>query len=370
MSDYNTLIHKTLSVLEISLIGEITELNIWQNKYSYVTLKDINVQDVTTTAFGICTNLQPNLSTIKIGDIVCIEGYPGIHLKTGRHSLNISYIKKVEEGTYEKKRNDLIEKLTSEGIVSPSRKRSIKRIANRLALITAVPSQAYNDFIKIYNSRWGQGTIDVYKAKMQGVDTDKLVALAIDEIYRSNIKYDCIVMTRGGGSKEDLISFDSEILAYKIFGSKFPVISAIGHEGDISIADMVSDVRASTPSNAAEIVTTPDKNYILKNSDHIFMEIYEKVNSSLDKLSDINLQIFGDISDTINNNMNKIEEYLDYKNKILEAYDLQKTLERGFSIISGSDDIPINAHDKLISGDLFNIYLKDGKEKYKVKKEN
>lgn len=365
VTEYNELVNSNITDLTVTVRGEITELNIWQNKFAYITLKDIEQSITTTSCFGVAMVL-PNIFGIKVGEIVEILGHPGIHGKTGKHSLQIDKISKVDEGLYMQKRQDLINKLTSEGIIDPSRKRNIERIHNRVALITAVPSQAYNDFIKIFDARWGQGIIDVYKCQMQGAGADISAILALDNIDRSDIKFDCLVIARGGGSKEDLISFDSEALARKIFASKFPVVSAIGHEGDISILDLVADLRASTPSNAAEMITTPDKSYFLEQSDSSIRDILERFTSNAEEIEFESNQIYENILYAANKNITDIERENETFVKIIDAFKIENILNRGFSIITDTSNNVITEHDKLQNKDI-NIYLKHGKkQKYRI----
>jgi exodeoxyribonuclease VII large subunit len=360
VSEYNALVNEAVNSLSVKIKGEITELNIWQNKFAYITIKDTEVDNITTSIFGIAAILY-NLHEIKIGDIVIISGYPGIHNKTGKHSIQVQKIEKLDEGYYIKKRELLIKQLTEEGIIDENRKRRIKKFNNKIALITAVPSQAYNDFIKIYGSRWGQGQIDVYKAKMQGSDADKIVTSALEVIYCSDIQYDCIVIARGGGSKEDLINFDSEILARKIFASPFPVISAIGHEGDISISDMVADIRASTPSNAAEIVTAFDKTTISSTTQYRLESIFNRVVYNLENTDNLVNDLYSNIKAALINNISNIETKIENKNRIFKAYDISTTLNRGFSIITNQEDAIVSNHEEISENKIYNIYLKNEK---------
>jgi len=368
VSQYNDLLHDMLCETHVVVDGEISELNIWQGKYAYLTLKDTSDQNVTTNAFGVLAMIR-NIKKFQIGDHVDIFGYPGVHNKSGRLSLQIEKIEKIDEGVLVKKRNDLIEKLISEGIISDSRKRTPQRIYNRVALITAVPSQAYNDFIKIYNSRWGQGRIDVIKSKMQGMGSDISVILALKELNRSKVQYDAVVIARGGGSREDLISFDSEELAYQIFASRTPVVAAIGHEGDISIADMVADLRASTPSNAAELLTVPDKTFLINKSDNFIYSIQEKVNTRIENIADISNRLFGDCLYNFTVNLDKYEKAASNIAKVINTYDINKTLNRGYSLITDKDENIITEHDKIDPTNTYNIYMKNGKsKKYKIVK--
>lgn len=368
VAEYNSLVNDSISSLEIIVQGEITELNIWQNKFAYITLKDNDQENITTSVFGIALSIS-NIYECKVGDIVQISGSPGIHSKTGRHSLQAKKITLIDEGFYEKRRAELIKKLSEEWIIDESRKRSLKAFNNKIALITAVPSQAYNDFVKIYNDRWGQGSIDVYPTKMQGSDSDLEVINSLNRVYNSGILYDCIVIARGGGSKEDLISFDSEKLARKIFSAPVPVISAIGHEGDISISDLVSDVRASTPTNAAELITQYSKESVFQASEIILQNIYDKVYTSFESLEEIIDRSVSNINDIVNENIEILYDKTNSLEKILKAYDINNTLNRGFSIITNEQDHSINDHNEIEENNIYNIYLKnEKKQQYKLKR--
>jgi exodeoxyribonuclease VII large subunit len=156
-------------------------------------------------------------------------------------------------------------KLENEGLFEQQRKRELVPFPQKIGLITAKDSQAYKDFVKVLQERLGGIKIYYYPASVQGKDSISSIQRAFQYFNASGIELDVIALIRGGGSLEDLYSFNTEEVVKAIFSSKYPVICGVGHEGDVTLADLVADVRASTPSNAAEL--------ICYGSDHAMAEV-------------------------------------------------------------------------------------------------
>ncbi len=237
-------------VNEVLVQGEISEINLSQGKWFFIKIKDeTSSVEVFATAFQnpVCRQLAP-------GMLINVYGIPKLYKKTAKFSIQATRIVPAGEGnmlaTFEK----LKQKLELEGFFDESRKRKITRFPQQIGLITAKDSQAYKDFVKVLGERMGGVKIYFYPVSVQGKDSVSSIVDALAFFNKADLKLDALVLTRGGGSIEDLYSFNTEEVARAVFLSKTPVVCGVGHEGDVSLADLCSDVRASTPSNAAELI--------------------------------------------------------------------------------------------------------------------
>lgn len=251
VSEFNEFINTYLrQVNEIVVEGEITEVNISQSKWLFITLKDAQSSlNVFAVAYQISAwrDLEPGMK-------VHVYGTPGLHQKSGKFSFNANRIVPAGEGALRLAFEKLKLRLESEGLFDISRKRALPLFPLRLGLITAADGEAYSDFIKVLRARMGGIKIFFYPVSVQGRDSVSSIIKAFRYFNKLN-NIDLLVLTRGGGSLEDLQSFNDEQVVRAIFSSRIPVVSGVGHERDVSLADLAADVRASTPSNAAELIS-------------------------------------------------------------------------------------------------------------------
>lgn len=257
VSEYNTLLNNLVSGCEVIVEGEIAALKIWENKYVYITL-----QDSTSTAqvFGSVRGLN-NVNILETGMNIRVYGRPNVHERTGKLSLYAHDIALCGEGALKIAFKKLYDSLTREGLFAEERKRALPRFPERIGLITARDSQAFKDVIKILKQRFGAFTIYFTPVQVQGIGAPVEIVNAFSWFnHHTELNLDLLLLCRGGGSLEDLQTFNSEEVARAVFGSIFPVVSGVGHEGDITLADLASDLRASTPSNAAELISRDRRN--------------------------------------------------------------------------------------------------------------
>ncbi|MBN1585615.1 exodeoxyribonuclease VII large subunit [Candidatus Uhrbacteria bacterium] len=232
--------------------GEVTEYRVSQGKWVWFGLKD---DSATVWCFATVWGLRHPLED---GMTVRAYGYPKVYPKSGRFSLNVERVEGVGEGTLRRSFDLLRARLESEGIFSPERKRSLPRFPSRIGLIASSESAAYGDFLKVMNNRWGGVTVDLADVPVQGGDAVRRIVEAFGFFNRQGHREDLVALVRGGGSMEDLQAFNSEDVCRAVFGCAVPVVVGVGHERDLTLADMAADLRASTPSNAAELIF-PDR---------------------------------------------------------------------------------------------------------------
>jgi exodeoxyribonuclease VII large subunit len=232
--------------------GEVVEYRVSQGKWIWFNLKDA---DGILNCFATVWQLKVPLED---GMKVRVHGQPKIFQKSGKFSINVDRVELVGEGALRRAFELLKKKLSAEGLFAPERKRAIPRFPERVGLIASRESAAYTDFLRILGNRWGGVTIHSAHVQVQGREAESDIVGAFRYFNAHPELAEVIVLTRGGGSIEDLHAFNSEDVARAVFSSKIPVVVGVGHERDESLADYVADVRASTPSNAAERLT-PDR---------------------------------------------------------------------------------------------------------------
>lgn len=251
---FNDAVRSFMNEQQMAIEGEVAEYKVSQQRFVWFKLKDPKVEGV-LDCFAMLFTLKVPLED---GMRVRLSGYPKIFPRSGKLSINVSSVELVGEGALKRAFELLKKQLAEEGLFSTERKRAIPRIPERVALITSRDAAAYTDFLRILQNRWGGLQIDLAHVVVQGRDAERDIVGAFRHFNAHAADYDVLVLTRGGGSMEDLAAFNSEAVARAIFSSKIPVVVGVGHERDETIADYVADVRASTPTNAAERIV-PDR---------------------------------------------------------------------------------------------------------------
>ncbi len=264
VSQYLYLINETLALIpseKTFVVGEISDYRVSQGKWINFDLKDEEAEakiSCFATTFKIHVPLENGMK-------VKLTGYPKVYERFGKFSFNVEQVELVGEGALAKAYAMLKQKLQAEGLFDVQRKRSIPRFPNRIGLITSTEAAAYGDFLRILNNRWGGLEVIHTPVHVQGKNAVPEIVEAFHTFQALPAPQapDVIVLTRGGGSLEDLHAFNDELVARAVYQSTIPVVVGVGHERDESLCDFVADVRASTPSNAAERVV-PDRNEVLR----------------------------------------------------------------------------------------------------------
>ena len=237
--------------------GEISNYKLYPSGHHYFTLKDKEgaLRCVMFRGDAISLCFQP-----KNGMQVIAAGRVTVFPRDGQYQLYCVRLTPEGAGDLYMAFEQLKEKLMREGLFDRSRKKTIPRFPGRIALVTSPAGAAVRDMLRILKARWPMARIDVLPVRVQGEGAAEEIAGAIRWCCRT-ASADLIITGRGGGSMEDLWAFNEEIVARAIYEADIPVISAVGHEPDVTISDFVADLRAATPSNAAELAV-PDQNEI------------------------------------------------------------------------------------------------------------
>ena len=231
---------------EIYIKGEVSNFKLHNNNNIYFSIKDENTR-INAVWFGA------NNREFKDGDTVLIKSKINFYFPRGEHNLLVIDMKKDRIGELYQKFLELKEKLEKEGIFSSEYKKSIPKFSQNIALITAKTGAAIQDMTRTIQRRFPIAKINVYSTLVQGENSVQDIVKNI--MHADSDNNDVIILGRGGGSIEDLWSFNTEEVVRAIFNCKTPIVTGIGHETDTTLSDFVSDVRASTPTAAAELVT-------------------------------------------------------------------------------------------------------------------
>jgi exodeoxyribonuclease VII large subunit len=250
VSELNAFINQTLQFAYPLVVveGEISSYKVNQGKWVFFDLKD---DESTISCFMPIYQLK-----VALQDGMMIRAVSSPNLtKWGKFSLTVRAVELAGEGSAKKAFELLRARFEAEGLFAPERKRQVPTYAHRVGLITSRQAAAFNDFVTILNDRWSGVHVMQAQVQVQGIDAPAQIVRAIEYFNAHADDYDVLVVVRGGGSAEDLQAFNAENVVRAIYGSKIPTVVGIGHEDDVSLAELVADVRAATPTDAARRIT-------------------------------------------------------------------------------------------------------------------
>ncbi|HIM95204.1 MAG TPA: exodeoxyribonuclease VII large subunit [Gammaproteobacteria bacterium] len=289
VSDFLSLCNKTIenNIPTCWLQGEISNLSRPASGHWYFSLKDNRGQIR-------CALFRLNQRNIKFnpenGLEVLVRAAPTLYEARGDFQLIIQHVEPVGVGNLQLAFEQLKTKLKDEGLFDAQHKKPLPTKVNTIGVVSSSNGAVIRDIIKVLNKRYPFAEILLFDSVVQGEGSAKKLSQAIKAADQSN-RCDVLIVARGGGSLEDLWAFNEEVLARAIFAAKTPIISAVGHETDTTIADFVADLRAPTPS-AAAMLATPDRlellnklNKLNNNLAHLSQQILERYQSQLQQLS-------------------------------------------------------------------------------------
>lgn len=358
VSEVNFLVRDLLdqTILPLWLGGEIGSLTIHRSGHVYMTLKDASSQLRAVYFNGAAECRRLNLKT---GDRIEAAGKPGLYAAAGEFQFNIRRLRLCGTGILQQEFENLKRRLAEEGLFAPERKKAIPFFFRNVGLITSPGGAAVRDFLKIALRRFPGLNVRICPAPVQGKGAELKLAAAIRFFNRVG-GVDVIVLTRGGGSMEELWPFNEEVLARAIAASAIPVVSAVGHEIDFTIADFVADLRAPTPSGAAEQLI-PETRDLRHNLEGFSSRIRHAVSAAFDRASyrlhaaenasaihrlelwtaeqrQILDGFLRGISDSLRGRITDGQTSLKRLNTLLNSCSPENILRRGFAILSARDD--------------------------------
>ena len=371
----------------LSIINVCGEVSNFKNHFSsghwYFTLKDNN-------ASIRCVMFRSSASKVKFdvndGLEVVLKGRVSLYEKDGQYQFYAEEMLPMGEGDLSLAFKQVKEKLKKEGLFDTESKRPLVKFPKRIAVITSETGAAVRDILNITSKRFPACEVVMCPVLVQGEMAASDMIATLDKVYELN-DIDTIIIGRGGGSAEDLHCFNDENLARKIYESPFPVISAVGHETDFTICDFVADVRASTPSHAAELAV-PDcrelERRVMLIAENLRNKIFYKYSSSVNNLRTLNKvfnatnmerlienkqmyidQIINRCEVCIKNTLRNQNENLSNLITRIDALSPLKVMARGFSVVT-KDGKTIKSRKNLNVGDNIDVKFKDGDIKCQV----
>jgi len=258
--------------------GEISNYKRYPSGHHYFSLKDEEsaIRCVLFKGDAVGLRFQPT-NGMKVVAFGRVSVYP----RDGQYQLYCRQLLPQGVGDLHAAFEALKKKLAAEGLFDPARKKPLPRFPGHIALVTSPAGAAVRDMIRILGERWPMARVTVVPAKVQGEGAAEEIAAGIDRVNRENLG-ELIITGRGGGSMEDLWAFNEEVVARAIYRSNIPVVSAVGHEPDVTIADYAADLRAATPSNAAELAV-PDQREVRARLDRLGAAMARSVQGELNR---------------------------------------------------------------------------------------
>ncbi|WP_332830259.1 exodeoxyribonuclease VII large subunit [Clostridium perfringens] len=379
------LVENDFILKNLNVKGEISNLKFHSSGHIYFSLKDENSKVNCIMFKNNAVNLDFRLEE---GMKVEIKARLGVYHKEGTYQLYCENIKKAGIGELFEEFHKLKKELSEEGIFDEKYKRALPKFPKRIGIITARTGAAVRDIINVIQRRNKSLDIILYPANVQGENAVDSIIEGI-RYFNNEKSVDVIILGRGGGSIEELWAFNNRDLAYEIFNSRIPTVSAVGHEVDFTISDFVSDMRAPTPSAAGELVSPSlqemindllnkkeflhravDRRFLnakrdvdllhkgLKgnNPTHIIEKRIKEVNTLEEKLNFLGKR-----------KIDKAKDELIALNSILQTLNPLNTLGRGYSVIMDKEDKVINEVSELKKNDMVKVIMKDGSVNIDIK---
>lgn len=363
----------------VSVVGEVSNLKYHGSGHVYFTLKDANSKISCFLPHDRAEALRYELSE---GMEITASGYIYLYERGGSYSLNIRDIEVAGLGNLAIAFEKLKSKLEAEGLFDPAKKKAIPSFPEKIAVVTSETGAAVRDILKIIKNRNDYVDVLIYPVLVQGPAAAGEIAAAINHINEKWPDTDTIITGRGGGSMEELWAFNEEIVARAIYASAIPVISAVGHETDFTIADFAADRRAETPTAAAHMAV-PDinelKEYISTVMDRLSMGMDKYIQLKEMQLKNLDLETFRkDLEsritmeqmriDSMNaenmtfmqNTLNALSQKIESCRENLEALDPTAIMKRGYSAVTDSNGTFISTVKALKPEDKLIIHMHDG----------
>lgn len=387
VSELNSYIKKLIAdepiLGNVMVKGEVSNFKIHSSGNVYLSLKD---KDSKVNCIILRRNFAQDM-VIKDGTKIIASGSVRVYERDGAYQLYINSVEVEGMGNLYYQYLQMKERLEKEGLFSPMHKQKIPRFPKVIGVITSPTGSVIRDIINVVSRRYPRVEIKLFPVLVQGERSEESLIRGLDFFNRRD-DIDTIIIGRGGGSLEELWSFNSEALARKIFDSKIPIISAVGHEIDYTICDFVADLRAPTPSSAAELAT-PDLKDLLASQDILVKRMSravsnkieierQKVSRSIEKTHTI---VQKDMIDMSYVRLDRMQERMaasvdrrmvDYKNKLsligvsMGNLNPFSVMDRGYSVVESSGGLVQKTTDVEL-GENIDILLSDGSLRCQVK---
>ena len=340
---------------DVAVHGEISRITFQKNGYVYFDLKD----ERSSVSCAIWSDI-PDKDKLASGKEVTVYGRLSVYDVRGTYTIAVNGFDLAGEGDLAIAFAKLKKKLAAEGLFDPAVKKPIPSFPKHVGVVTASTGAAIRDIMRIITDRNDYVDIHLFPVAVQGPQAAGEIAAAIDRADRDFPWLDVLIVGRGGGSEEDLAAFSEEIVARSIFACRIPVISAVGHESDIAISDFVADIRAATPTDAANIAV-PDTHVIRDELDRIAermrIDLGRHLAAGENRMQACSMDLLGQI---LRDRIRMREERADALMGRLEALDPRHTLERGYAMVQSGEGEILTGTGNMQAGDEIRLIMKDG----------
>lgn len=340
---------------DVAVHGEISRITFQKNGYVYFDLKD----ERSSVSCAIWSDI-PDKDKLASGKEVTVYGRLSVYDVRGTYTIAVNGFDLAGEGDLAIAFAKLKKKLAAEGLFDPAVKKPIPSFPKHVGVVTASTGAAIRDIMRIITDRNDYVDIHLFPVAVQGPQAAGEIAAAIDRADRDFPWLDVLIVGRGGGSEEDLAAFSEEIVARSIFACRIPVISAVGHESDIAISDFVADIRAATPTDAANIAV-PDTHLIRdeldRTAERMRIDLGRHLAAGENRMQACSMDLLGQI---LRDRIRMREERADALMGRLEALDPRHTLERGYAMVQSGEGEILTGTGNMQAGDKIRLIMKDG----------
>lgn len=329
VSDFIAITNQTLEYAYplVEIEGEVASFKVNQGKFVFFDIKDAG------GSVGCFMMLFSLRVPIEDGMKVIVTATPKL-TQWGKFSLTVKAIRPSGEGSIKKSFELLKAKLDQEGLFAPERKRLLPAIPQHIGVISSPQAAGYADFVRIIGDRWGGLKVDVAAVTVQGADAPDQIMRALKYFNEQEQVPEVIVIIRGGGSADDLGAFNDEQLVRAIAASRVPTLTGIGHEIDESLADLAADVRAATPSNAAQILV-PDRQEIIRGIHAGLRGVIPHVTRLIASYRERLLTGLLSAAERCESQIAQHRLQVDHAKQLLDELDPARVLERGYALVRG-----------------------------------
>lgn len=332
----------------VAVQGEVVDFKISKGKLIYFELKDDASR---VLCFAIKGSL--NIDGLESGQEVKLLGVPKLFKGTGGFHIHVREVELVGEGALQKQFALLQKKLDQEGIFDTQYKQTLPAFPEKIGLITSRDAAAYNDVMIRLNERWGGLTIMHAHVGVQGLGSPSQIVKAI-AYFNTHEPVDTLILTRGGGGLEDLQAFNDERVVRAVFASKIPIVVGVGHERDTTLAELAADVRASTPTNAAERVV-PHQREVMYQIDQLTQGMAQSLSYTIDDRR----RVIDQLIDQTDTWLTRLSERVAQYSALLHSFNPHAVLKRGYSITQHNGKT-LSSTTEVKTGDELTTVLSDG----------
>ena len=340
----------------ISVTGEISNLKFHSSGHVYFSMID---QSSKVNCFLPASCFRNLAYTLGDGLNVTVRGYINVYKKGGAYTLFIRELEVAGEGDLSTAFELLKKKLQEEGLFDPSFKKKIPAFPKKIGILTSKTGAAVRDMVKIIQSRTKAVDVIIFPVPVQGTGAAAQMADMLDHVNENFYDIDTLIIGRGGGSAEDLWPFNEEVLARAIFRSRIPVISAVGHEIDFSISDFVADLRAETPTAAAE-KAVPDDSQIIRSLDTYRSQLNSALKNKVMYHRMSLKSCIQDMRSVLIRRIDRSEHEIKQNLITLEENNPSNILSKGYTFMEGPDGKVVASVSDMEEGGRYRIYFRDG----------